>query len=347
LILNILLCFAGCKSGNSSALILLRNDRIEVGILPEVGGRVVLLRIPGMENVLKADDRMWCEPEKHKPELSAFSDFKPFYGHIVWVGPQSDWWMHQDLNEARRKAKADWPPDPYLIYGEYEIIEQSDSSIKMVGPASPISGVRLFKEIAIDSSGLVTFTAVAENIREESVSWDLWMNTRFDGYARGYIPIKGNGILDMVLGETETREKTPYRVENGHFAFRPSVPEKPKSEQVQEAHLHPSEGLMTCFGAQQMLLIRFEKLDRNLIHPQHGLVESYSFVNESEDDRLLELELHGAYRTLGPGETMSLTETWEVVPYEGSDNTEEHLAFLKYHMQVHQDCSDLYQPGLP
>lgn len=313
---------------------MLRNDRIEVGILPEVGGRVVLLRKPGLKNVLKSNERLWYDPEEHKPDISAFTEFKSFYGHIVWVGPQSEWWLHQDINETRRITKAVWPPDPYLIYGKFEIINRSDSYIKMVGPESPISGVRLYKEISIDTSGLVTFTAVAENIREESVSWDLWMNTRFDGDARGYIPIEGSGVPELVIREDETREITPYSVEDGYFTFRPSLPEKPGREQVQEAHLYPSDGLMAGFSEQQMLLIRFEKLDKHLIHPEHGLVESYSYVNENGDDRLLELELHGAYCTLAPGETMSLTETWELLPYDGDDNPQDHIKFLLYNISA-------------
>jgi hypothetical protein len=293
-----------------------------------------------MDNVLKADERLWHDPEEHKPEISAFSDFKPFYGHIVWVGPQSEWWVHQDVNEKRRITKAVWPPDPYLFYGKFDIIHKSDSSIKMRGPASPVSGVRLFKEISIDNTGIVTLTATAENIRAENVSWDLWMNTRFNGYARGYVPIGKDGVLELVIREDETREITPYSIEDGYFTFRPSVPEQPKSEQVQEAHLHPSEEFMACFGAQQMLLIRFEKLDQHLIHPQHALVESYSFVNEIGDDGLLELEIHGAYRTLAPGETMSLTETWELLPYEGNDNIKDHITYLQYHMQTHLNCTN-------
>ena len=78
-------------------MIILSNDQVEVGVLPEVGGRVVLLRKPGLQNILKSDERLWVDAEKHKPEISAFSDFKAFNGHIVWLGPQSEWWIHQDI----------------------------------------------------------------------------------------------------------------------------------------------------------------------------------------------------------------------------------------------------------
>ncbi|OGU35407.1 MAG: hypothetical protein A2068_01440 [Ignavibacteria bacterium GWB2_35_6b] len=78
-----------------------------------------------------------------------------------------------------------------------------------------------------------------------------------------------------------------------------------------------------------MLLIRVDKLDQNLIHPNHGLVELYNYTNEKVDDNLLELEVHGAYKTLAPGEMMSLTETWELYHYNGGTNTTNQIKFLK------------------
>jgi len=328
-IILIAIFFTGFNQNKKSNLIIISNENVEVGLLPEVGGRIVLLRKPGYNNILKADKRLWVNPEKKKPEISAFSQFKAFNGHIVWIGPQKEWWTNQDINDFRRDNKADWPPDPYLIYGNYDIIIQEDDYLKMIGPESPISGVRLIKEISIDNIGVVTFTVTAENIRDESVCLDLWMNTRMDGFARGYVPVDDNGILELVKRENKTIEVTPYKIESGYFHFNPSIPKKPKREQVQEVHLDPSEGLIAGFSEGQMLIIRFEKLRKQLIHPEHGHVELYNYVNEKGDDTLLELEVHSAFRTLLPGETMSCTETWELIPYRGDRNGNNHINFLR------------------
>lgn len=327
-ILIAILC-VDCKENKKGSLIILSNDNVEVGILPEVGGRVVLLRIPGYKNILKADEHLWVNPEKHKPKISAFSDFKAFNGHIVWVGPQSDWWTYQDINKVRRDNKADWPPDPYLIYGSYDIITKEDDYIKMIGPASPVSGIRLINEILIESRGAVKFTATAENIRNGKISLDLWMNTRLDGFAKGYVPINENGILELVKSESETSEVTPYRIEENYFYFNPSIPQHPRCEQVQEVHLDPMSGFIAGFSERQVLIIRFEKLNKQLIHPEHGQVELYNFVNEKGDDALLELEVHSAYQTLLPGETMFFTETWELTPYNGDTNTNNQIKYLQ------------------
>lgn len=331
--LIIIILFAiSCKKTGNNELLILENVNIKVGILPGIGGRVVLLSKPGMENILKSDQRLWQNPERYKPPITAFSDFKAFYGHIVWVGPQSEWWTRQDINKIRRNKKANWPPDPYLIYSRYEIVSKSDTHIKMVGPASPVSGVRLYKEISIDSSGIVTFTASAENMKNVNLSCDIWMNTRLDGFARGYVPIEKNGIQEFKINENKTIEITDWKIENDYFTFFPSLPEKPKTEQVQEVHLNPSTGFIAGFYSGQMLAIQFEKLDQSLIHPEHGQVELYNYVNESGDENLLELEAHGAYCSLIPAATMTLTERWEVLPYHGRANVADHIEFLETYL---------------
>ena len=327
-ILIAILCL-DCSGIKRDNLKILGNNNVEVGILPEVGGRIVLLRKPGYKNILKSDERLWVNPEQHKPEISAFGDFIAFNGHIVWVGPQRDWWTNQAINISRRDNKADWPPDPYLIFDNYDIIVDKADYIKMVGPASPVSGVRLTKEISIESTGTVKFTATAENIRNENVSLDLWMNTRLDGFARGYVPIDEKASPAFVQSESEIREVTPYRIEQGFFCFNPSLPKPPKHEQVQEVHLDPSAAFIAGFSERQMLIIRFEKVRQELIHPAHGQVELYNYVNDKGDDTVLELEVHSPYQTLLPGETMSFSETWELTSYDGNPDAASQIAFLK------------------
>jgi len=80
-----------------------------------------------------------------------------------------------------------------------------------------------------------------------------------------------------------------------------------------------------------MLLIRFEKVSQKAIHPNHGLVELYNSISKDGIETLLELEVHGAYKTLAPGETMSLTETWELYSYSGDTNSTSQIEFLEYH----------------
>jgi hypothetical protein len=184
------------QNNGGEKLILLKNSQIEIGIIPDLGGRIVLLRRPGMKNILKSDPTQWNDPLA-RPEISAFSDFKAFNGHIVWLSPQSEWWIKQDINSKRRYSKTVWPPDSYLIYGDYKITSQTDTSITIISPESPFSGVQLTKKVSFNSEGVVKFEAAAKNIREEPVSWGLWLNTRFDGFARCYVPADKNDLLKL------------------------------------------------------------------------------------------------------------------------------------------------------
>lgn len=324
----VILAMIASANAQSDNVIIIGNAHIQVGVLPEIGGRVVLLRKPGCNNILKSEVFSGIINKK-KPEISVFSEFKAFNGHIVWVGPQSEWWVQQDLNKRRKIQRAIWPPDPYLIYGAFKVVAHNDTMIEMSGPESPVSGVQLFKNISINNTGKVTFTATAENIRTENISWDLWMNTRLHGFARCLVPVETNGVIDLLKKDGEKIQATPYRLIEGFFTYVPSLPSTPKREQVQEAHLIPSQGFIAGIDEQQMLIIGFEKIKQDRIHPHHGQVELYSYINNTGEETLLELELHGAYQTLEPGETMSLTVTWQLFSFKGTRSIEEQIGFLR------------------
>lgn len=311
IIILTVMCFSLTKSKNKD-LIILKNKNVEVGILPEVGGRVVLFRIPGFENIFKSDSSLWENPASQKPEITPYTDFKAFNGHIVWVGPQNEWWTHQNLNLRRKKYESVWPPDPYIIYGKFEIVELTDSSVKMVGPESPITGVKLYKEISIEKSGKVKFNATLENITDSTIHRDIWMNTRFDGLAKCFVPIDENGIVRFVYNKQSEKDTVPYIVNNGFFTFSPDEPISLDEEQVQEVHLTPLDNYMSAIDKEQIIIIGFEENEDEQIHPRHGKVELYNSIYLDKKQNLLELEVHSNYKALKSGEKISFSETWKL-----------------------------------
>jgi hypothetical protein len=303
-------------------LILLKNAHIEVGILPGLGGRVVLLRKPGMRSVIKSD----VNDLKERPEISAYGDFKTYNGHIVWLSPQSEWWSQQDINTKRRDAKALWPPDPYLIYGDYKINEHTDTSITMISPESPVSGVQLTKQISFNSEGVVKFEAAAKNIRKEPVSWGLWLNTRLDGFARCYVPADKNDLLKLGVEADGNNKPLPYEFIDGYFTFMPPALKNSLTKYMQKAFINPSETFMVGFSEGQAIKIRFEYVPPEQIHPDQSPVEIYNMV--STEETLLEMEIHGPYLTLQPGESIHLTETWQLFKYDGENVPDSHITFI-------------------
>lgn len=317
-------CNAKQNSGGKK-LVLLKNSQIEIGIIPHLGGRIVLLRKPGMNNILKSDPAQWNDPQA-RPEISVFSDFKAFNGHIVWLSPQSEWWIKQDINPERRDSKAIWPPDPYLIYGDYQIAERTDTSLAMVGPASPVSGVQLTKKISINSAGAVTFETSAKNILEQPISWGLWFNTRLDGFARCYVPADEIDLRKLAVTGDKHEMPLPIAFDQGYFTFLPPALGDSSSKYVQKAFFAPNANFMVGFSEGQAIKISFEAAPPEQIHPDQAPVEIYNLVSAKET--LLELEVHGPYQTIPPGESIWMAETWELFKYDGETTASAHIAFI-------------------
>ena len=119
-------------------MIYLQNDELKIGILSNVGARMVYLSYNNSENMLLADSTQWHEDSSQSIVPNANSEFKPYNGFISWLGPQRQWRVQQDENLERREQAAVWPPDPYIIYGDFEVVSHSSNSIVLRGGNSPV-----------------------------------------------------------------------------------------------------------------------------------------------------------------------------------------------------------------
>jgi hypothetical protein len=323
------LCGAAGRAAESSRegerhLLMLQNDRIVVGLLPEVGGGVMVLRLPQGENVFLARPALWGEPAAARPDPAAPpKEYKAYFGHTVWVGPQSAW---------------GWPPDPYWIYGRFQVTRQTAASVTMLGPKSPTSGFRLEKTVTLNPDGTVTFSVTGTNILGRPIGGDLWSNTRLPGAARAYVPLQGDGEVRLGCWFSESgrpQEALGASGINGFFTFRTREPMPAGlGGRVAKAFIcSPKEGVIAAFSGAYVFLKRAAVVPKARLHPQAGFIEVYQATtapgNRDQDPGLLELEMHGPYVTLQPGEATSFTETWQVLPYTGPDTDAAHTAFLK------------------
>lgn len=310
-----------------SKTIRLAQGNTEVIVAPHIGGRIVSLRYNGKQNIFKADSAQWDDPQT--PELDAYSEFKAYNGHTVWVGPQSDWWVKQNLNPQRKANAVPWPPDPFLTYSDYSVEFRDAYKLQMLGADSPVSGVRLLKEIAVNADNSVYFKTIAQNIRTEQLYWDLWFNTRMDGYCRAYVPVATEDDVKVSPVLSSTSTEMPYTIVDGFFTYLPTAPNKPFIERSSKAFIYPSKPYIAGFTDSQVLIIRFEHHHAAVIHPQQALVEIYNHTEDSKSGALLELEYHSPYLPIAPGRTMEAWEVWEVHDYNGPATTEGHVAFLQ------------------
>jgi len=318
----------GCNESITNDIIYLKNDCIKIGVLNSVGGRLVYLSHLEQDNILNADEKFWNISDDERINPSPFTKFKAYNGMITWVGPQSEWWTDQDVNPELLLNKSRWPPDPFLIYGDFEIIKKTDSSITLIGPNSPVSGVRLTKEYSIKSNKL-TIKVTARNIRDRDISFDLWTNARFDSTTDFIIPAFTEDLLKVESKATTEYQKLESRTEEGFFYFLKEPMSKGDKPRVGKAFLHPEKGNIIAVRGKTFLLMDFDFVSRDKIHPDQAFIECYNKQSDKKEDCLLELEHHSEYKTLRPGESSIMVETWSLFEYMEPKDHRDYYRFYK------------------
>lgn len=297
----------------------------ELEVTPALGGRVLHFGVIGGPNLIKVGEAVRTQPD---PEVSAAADDIAYLGHDVWLGPQSGWWSDQSANPARRDARANWPPDPYLSFAITRVVEQGEDRLVLEGVDSPVTGVRLRKSFAFDATdpATVEVAASARNIRDRPLSRDLWFNTRVSSATRVYVPVASAKDVRMQSGGDVAPPQ--WRVRNGMFELAGSPLPAGRSVRRGKLLLQPSAGWMAGFAQGQAFIVRFRHEPADNIHPEQGQVELYLDHGDDITAGLLEMEAHAPMRTLAPGETMQATERWTVLRYDGEDSDAARIAFL-------------------
>ncbi|WP_167764290.1 DUF4380 domain-containing protein [Xanthomonas arboricola] len=305
----------------------LHNGVVELSATPAFGGRVLSFNLRGHPNVLKTGEAVDQQPA---PEVSAIAGDIPYLGHDVWVGPQSQWWMHQQVNPTRKAATAVWPPDPYLSLATTRAVTRSGDHLILEGVPSPVTGVQLRKRVALSSTraDTVEVEATARNIRSESIAWDLWFNTRVAASTRVFVPVADAADIRL-QPPTEAGTVAPaYRHHGGVFALRADARQDGLIQRG-KVLLQPSAGWMAGFAGDQVLVIRFAHQPLSAIHPEQGQVELYLDAPPQHPERgLLEMEVHAPYRQLAPDERMQANEQWTLLRYTGPDAQQAQHQFL-------------------
>lgn len=306
----------------------LTDGQVQLAVLPGVGGRIVFFGPDRQNNFLKSDPQLWNEADSLRPKISSSAGWKAYNGHTVWIGPQSGWWKHQDIDLDKRNSAAVWPPDPWLIYSPYEVREAGTSHIVMEGPGSPVSGLRLTKRIIINGDSSVDIIVEAENVRDTTISWDIWMNTRVDGNDRVYVPVKDSEQVRFSDQRKNRQDTIAYTVEDGYFTFLPVQLKENQGPVNSKAFITPSGNWMAMMKASCIFKIEFHLYDPAFTHPEQGMVEIYNYISGKAGEALTEMEIHGPFSEIKPGEKITLTEKWRLIPLDR--NTSPELLFREF-----------------
>ncbi len=309
-------------------LLTLTNGEVVVGLLPAVGGRVVVYRDAAGANLLFADPDTWAGPH---PEPAVETPWKAYNGHIVWIGPQGEWWTHTDLAPERKRRHAGWPPDPFLVFGRFTVVERSAAHAVLQGPPSPVTGLQLTKTVRLLGGRKVELTVSAVNRRDEPVAWDLWSNTRVSNDVPAFVPVRPErGFrFEFRTGDVIHRGMFPWEVTDGWFHFDADArPVPPVKALASKAFIAPAEGLIATFRGPYCFAKRAEAPPDGSVHPDQAFVEIWC-QRDDAGGGFQEMEMHGPYRMLAPGESMSFTETWDILDYAGPPTPRARTAFLE------------------
>ncbi len=328
LLLALLLVTAVPASAADDSNLALRNDHIELQLAPHLGGRAVHFSVAGETNLLRVGAAVREQPA---PRVAADADNIPYLGHEIWSGPQSGWWLDQDLNRARRDAAAIWPPDPWQAFGRNRVLRNDASGISLQGPSSPVSGLQITQHYALSAQrpDTLALQVEARNVRDRPVARDIWFNTRVAPTTRVFVPAQPEDVRVRSDTDDTHAELQPVH-EGGLFSLALPAPPPGKTARRGKVFIQPAAGWIAGFAGGQLFLIRFDLQPRERIHPEQGQVELYlDWYPGQTDDGLMELEVHAPFRTLQPGEGMSARETWTALRYDGPDDAEAQRAFLR------------------
>ena len=307
--------------------ILLSKGSLILKILPHIGATIVSLEKGNSGNLLKSDSRLW--DDKEVPEQSAFSGFKPYNGHTIWVSPQSQWWTQQDINTQRRDSASPWPPDPYINYGDYTIIRKESHCISLQSPESPVSGITIQKDIAINDDESIYLNTIFTNTTNKVVSWDIWYNTRVDGFSKVYVPVASDKDVRVVPVLNDSTTEMPYQIVNNFFSYQTTMPEGIFTRRCSKTYIYPNRPWIGAFTGNNLFVIRFEMHPQKSIHPDQALVEIYNHTESDTSDALHELEYHSPKRSLRPDESMEGWEVWKIFDSPDLKTDNERIAFLQ------------------
>ncbi|MFL6631374.1 MAG: DUF4380 domain-containing protein [Massilia sp.] len=307
----------------------LDNGSVRATVTDAIGGRLLSFGLAGQPSFVKTD---LAAGDPHAA-ITGATDNVGWLGHEIWVGPQKEWWSHQDVNRAR--AGAPWPPDPWLSLARYKVEDKRPDAVTLASPASPVNGLQLVKRYSLvpGKPHSLRLDVDAANARKSQVAWDIWFNTRAHGDTRVYVPVaRRDDVRQQAIEPKPDMVPLTWTLAGGLFSLDAYPAGKGQPHRNGKILLQPSAGWMAGFHQGQVLVIQFAHQPRTAIHPDQGQIELYNdWLPEAPGKGLMEMEVHAPYVTLAPGRHMQASELWTVLPYGGPDTRAAQVAFLRAH----------------
>ena len=221
---------------------------------------------------------------KHKDiETISQSRFPESFGSTFWTSPQKEW---------------NWPPVPEYDKNPYTVVEQSDNKLVIKSQVSERLKYQIGKTFTTDAkSGAYVITYTIKNEADETrkvAPWEITRVTNADGIIFFDAPLEGitpAGLMNFTAANGAVWYKTD---------------EAPQNRKINA----DGHGWLAYCNNGLLLIKRFEDLTAEA--PAPGEAEIQVYVNRGKS--YIELESQGAYATLAPGQELSWTVRWYLVP---------------------------------
>ncbi len=218
-------------------------------------------------------------------EMLSQSRMPESFGSTFWTSPQREW---------------NWPPVPEIDKYPYEI-EEEGATLSIVSGVSAKLGMRVRKQFSTDDSDhslVVRYTIINAGSQTKKVA--PWEITR--------VPNEGLVFFDAPVEGITPAGIIPFTATAGAAWYHTDTNNENRKINAD------GKGWLAYLDKGLLLVKQFDDLTPQ--QPAPGEAEIQVYVNRGKT--YIELESQGAYTTLGPGEELSWTVRWRLVPYEGA-----------------------------
>lgn len=215
-------------------------------------------------------------------EVISQSRWPETFGSTFWTSPQKEW---------------NWPPVPEYDKRAYTV-ERTESSLIMTSEVSPRLGFRVKKEFTTDKDAFVITYSIV-NTTDSARCVAPWEITR--------VPNNGYIFFDAPLETITPTGLLTFKSEQGALWYE-------ADEANQNRKINADGTGWLAYSNEGLLLIKqFPNLHEGEAAPDEAEIQVY--VNRGKS--YIELESQGAYTTLNPGEALTYTVRWNLLPCDG------------------------------
>lgn len=202
------------------------------------------------------------------------------FGSTLWTAPQSNW---------------GWPPYETLDKLAYRV-EKIGDTLKMTSEPDVKSGLQIEKKFVAVDGNFIHIEYRLQNITKKEKAVGAWEVTR----------VPCGGIVFFPAGGVAKIPASTLKINSSTAGINWISIDKKATPENQKLFATASEGWLAYAFNDVLFIKQFPDTKPEDYSPQHGEVEIY--INKEK--RYAELENHGVYTLLKPGQVLSYVVNW-------------------------------------